>query len=197
MTTGELLRTMRFAAHKHRDQRRRDPDASPYINHVIEVAERLVCVGGVQDLCLVQAALLHDSLEDTDTSPEELEREFGRPVRLLVEEVTDDKRLPKADRKRLQVERSAALSAAAKQIKLADKICNVEDVTLRPPGDWSLDRRSEYLDWSRRVIEGCRGVSPALERAFDFACAAGSLRLSRERSPERSTEPNPPARSPV
>jgi len=184
MSTGELLRTVHFAARKHRDHRRKDSEASPYINHPIQVAERLVSVGGVQDLALVQAALLHDTLEDTDTTPDELEREFGRPVRLLVEEVTDDKRLPKEERKRRQIEHSAELSAGAKQIKLADKICNVEDITHRPPKDWSLERRTEYLDWSRRVVEGCRGVNAALERAFDFACAEGSLRLSRELSPD-------------
>jgi (p)ppGpp synthase/HD superfamily hydrolase len=186
VSPGELLRTVYFAAQKHRDQRRKDAEGSPYVNHAILVAERLVSVGGVQDLALVQAALLHDTLEDTDTTGDELEREFGRPVRLLVEEVTDDKRLPKAERKRLQIEHSAELSAGAKQIKLADKLCNVEDITHRPPHDWSLERRAEYLEWSRRVVDGCRGANPALERAFDFACAEGNLRLSRERSPDPS-----------
>ena len=184
MSAGDLLRALRFAAEKHRDQRRKDSDDSPYVNHAIAVAERLVSIGGVQDVALVQAALLHDTLEDTDTTAEELEREFGRPVRLLVEEMSDDKELPKAERKRLQIEHSPSLSTGAKQIKLADKLCNVEDIAHRPPRDWSLERRAEYLEWSRRVVEGCRGVNPALERAFDFACAEGSLRISRERSPD-------------
>lgn len=174
-----LLRALRFAAAKHRDQRRKDPEASPYINHPIEVADVLVRVGRVEDLEVLQASILHDTIEDTDTSPPELEAEFGSAVRRLVEEVTDDKRLPKQDRKRLQIEHAPTLSERAKLIKLADKICNVRDVDRSPPPDWSDERRAEYLAWSRRVVEGCRGVNPALEREFDAVCSDGEARLRR------------------
>ena len=98
-----LLKAVHFAADKHRSQRRKDVEASPYINHPIEVAELLARVGGATDLVLLQAAVLHDTIEDTKTSPEELEAVFGLEVRRVVEEVTDDKRLPKAERKRLQL----------------------------------------------------------------------------------------------
>src|SRR4051794_29805879 len=117
-----LLKALKFAAQKHRNQRRKDSDASPYINHLIEVAEALASVGGITDLTTLQAAVLHDTIEDTQTSPEELEALFGSEVRGLVEEMTDDKRLPKAERKRLQTERAPRLSNRAKQIKIADKI---------------------------------------------------------------------------
>jgi GTP diphosphokinase / guanosine-3',5'-bis(diphosphate) 3'-diphosphatase len=177
--SGELLRALGFAAHKHRDQRRKDPEASPYVNHAIEVAEVLVRVGRVAQLEIVQAALLHDTIEDTDTTGDEIEHEFGPEVRRLVEAVTDDKRLPKAERKRLQIEHAPELCDAAKQIKLADKICNVRDVSYHPPTGWSLERRAEYLVWSRRVADGCRGVNGALDAAFDAVHAEGAKELGQ------------------
>ena len=162
-----LLTALTFAARKHRDQRRKDAEASPYINHPIEVAEILVRIGGVDDVVVLQTALLHDTLEDTQTSPEELEREFGSAVRKLVGEVTDDKTLPKQTRRRLQIEHAPHLSPRAKLIKLADKICNVRDVTHMPPKDWNQQRRLEYLDWAAAVVAGCHGTNPALEQHFD------------------------------
>jgi (p)ppGpp synthase/HD superfamily hydrolase len=161
-----LLAALHFAAEKHRDQRRKGRCASPYINHPIEVAELLVRVGQVDDVILLQAALLHDTVEDTQTTFRELEEQFGTGVRALVEEVTDDKTLPKEERKRRQVDRAPCLSAGARQIKLADKTCNVRDLAIRPPLDWPLERRLAYLDWSEQVVAGCRGANPHLEREF-------------------------------
>src|SRR5437762_7741677 len=165
-TIAALLKALHFAAHKHRDQRRKDVEASPYINHPIEVAEILARVGGVTDLVILQAAVLHDTLEDTKTTPEELEAAFGPEVRRVVEEVTDDKRLPKLERKRLQIEHAPHLSARAKQIKLADKISNVRSVTQTPPADWPLQRRREYLDWTEQVVAGLRGCNASLESLY-------------------------------
>jgi len=174
---AEILKALRFAAIKHRDHRRKDPDASPYINHPIEVAELLVRRGELTEHELLQAAILHDTIEDTDATAEEIENEFGPAVRSLVEEVSDDKSLPKQERKRLQVENAPGLSTHAKLIKLADKICNVRDVTHAPPAGWSLERRAEYITWSRSVVAGCRGVNPSLEREFDTACAEAEAEL--------------------
>ena len=162
-----LLKSATFAARKHRDQRRKDEGASPYINHPIEVAEILARIGGVDEVSVLQAALLHDTVEDTQTSADEIEREFGSAVRKLVEEVTDDKTLPKAERKRLQIEHAPRLSARAKLIKLADKICNVRDVMYTPPKSWDQRRRVEYFDWAAKVVAGCRGTNLPLERHFD------------------------------
>ncbi len=162
-----LLSAIAFSAERHRSQRRKGFDASPYINHPIEVANILATVAGVTEVTTLMAAVLHDTLEDTGTKPEELEALFGREVRRLVEEVTDEKALPKAERKRLQVEHAPRLSDPAKLIKLGDKICNVRDVTVRPPESWSPQRRREYLDWAERVVAGCRGVNEGLERKFD------------------------------
>ena len=164
-----LLKALAFAAHKHRDQRRKDPEASPYINHPIALADVLVNEGGVTDVEVLCAALLHDTVEDTDTTPQEIEAAFGARVARIVAEVTDDQALSKSERKRLQVERAAGLSSEAKLVKLADKICNLRDVAQRPPASWDLARRREYFDWAKRVVDGLRGVHPRLEEAFDAA----------------------------
>jgi len=166
-TIAAILKALHFAATKHRDQRRKDVEASPYINHPIEVAELLAREGGVTDAVTLQGAILHDTIEDTKTTREELEAVFGAEVRGVVEEVTDDKRLPKSERKRLQIEHAPHMSVHARQIKIADKISNVRGVTLAPPADWSIDRRQEYLDWTERVVAGCRGSNPALEDFYD------------------------------
>jgi guanosine-3',5'-bis(diphosphate) 3'-pyrophosphohydrolase len=168
-----LLRALHFAADKHRDQRRKGAEASPYINHPIEVAELLARVGGVTDTVLLQAAILHDTLEDTQTTRAELVGHFGPAVLRIVEEVTDDKSLPKADRKRLQIEHTSVLSEEAKMLKVADKISNVRGVTEMPPRDWPADRCSEYLDWTERVVAGCRGSNQTLEEYYDGVLARG------------------------
>jgi guanosine-3',5'-bis(diphosphate) 3'-pyrophosphohydrolase len=123
------------------------------------------------------AAILHDTIEDTDTTPEELTRRFGRDVCEIVLEVTDDKSLPKAERKRLQITHAPSLSSSAKLVKLADKICNVIDVGATPPADWSLQRRTEYLAWAEAVVSGCRGVNGALEGRFDEVLAEARAAL--------------------
>ena len=173
----DLLAAVHFAADKHRDQRRKDAGASPYVNHPIEVAETLARVGAVGDAVALQAALLHDTLEDTLTTPAELEQAFGREVRAVVEEVTDDKALPKAERKRRQIEHARALSPRAKLVKLADKICNVRDVIHDPPATWSRERRRQYLEWAAAVVDGCRGVNDALETCFDELLQEGRRAL--------------------
>lgn len=168
-----LLTALHFAADKHRDQRRKNAEASPYINHPIEVAELLARVGGVTDIVTLQGAILHDTIEDTQTTPEELEETFGAAVRSVVEEVTDDKTLHKDDRKRLQIEHARHISDRAKQVKLADKISNVRGVTHTPPAKWSLARRKEYLDWTEQVVAGLRGCNPPLEKLYDELLAEG------------------------
>ena len=165
--TTLLLAVLKFAAHKHSRQRRKDLEATPYVNHPIEVAEVLSRIGGITDLPTLQAAILHDTIEDTETSPQELEDYFGQEVRLLVQEVTDDKSLPKQERKRLQAEHAPNLSAPAKLIKIADKICNVSDITATQPAEWPLQRKLEYLDWAEKVISGCRDCNQSLAQHFD------------------------------
>ena len=164
-----LLKALAFAAHKHRDQRRKDRAASPYINHPIALANVLVKEGGVTDVDVLCAALLHDTVEDTATTHKEIRRRFGPRIARVVREVTDNKRLPKKERKRLQVKHAATISHDAQLVKLADKIVNLRDVAKRPPVTWNLARRREYFDWAKQVVDGMRGAHPRLEAAFDEA----------------------------
>lgn len=172
-----LLHALDFAAHKHRDQVRKGRGASPYINHPIEVAVVLADIGAIRDVEVLCAAILHDTIEDTRTTAEELGDHFGMRVRHLVEEVSDDKSLEKHVRKRLQVEHAPHLSADAKRIKLGDKICNVRDVTHDPPAKWPHERRVQYLHWAADVVAGLRGASPELEAEFDRVLAEGTALL--------------------
>ncbi|RIX49735.1 MAG: bifunctional (p)ppGpp synthetase/guanosine-3',5'-bis(diphosphate) 3'-pyrophosphohydrolase [Rhodocyclales bacterium GT-UBC] len=169
---SKLIAAIAFAANKHRDQRRKDAVASPYINHPISLANVLANEGNVDDEQVLIAAILHDTIEDTVTTEQELLLEFGEEIARVVMEVSDDKALPKAERKQLQIDHAATISRRAKLVKLADKICNLRDVAASPPADWSLHRRQEYFDWAKAVIEGLRGVHPALEQIFDEAYAA-------------------------
>lgn len=164
-----ILKAVDFAARKHRDQRRKNVEASPYINHPIELAKVLSNEGGFTSSDLLCAALLHDTIEDTQTSQEELLEQFGEEITRIVLEVTDDKILPKAERKRLQIEHAAGISYHAKLVKLADKICNLRDMTDSPPANWPMERRREYFDWSKQVVDQLRGVHDGLEALFDAA----------------------------
>jgi guanosine-3',5'-bis(diphosphate) 3'-pyrophosphohydrolase len=164
---GLVLKAAQFAAHKHRDQRRKDAKGTPYINHPLALATVLWEEGGVHDPTVIAAALLHDTIEDTQTSYAELRGEFGVTVADIVIEVTDAKFLRRHSRKRLQVERAAQASPAARLVKLADKICNVRDLLANPPKDWTVERRREYFGWAKEVIDQIRGTNARLERKFD------------------------------
>jgi guanosine-3',5'-bis(diphosphate) 3'-pyrophosphohydrolase len=165
--TGVILRAIAFAAHKHREQLRKGVPASPYINHPIALANILWHEGGVVEPTVIAAAILHDTIEDTETDYNELRGEFGVMVADVVLEVTDVKWLDKHLRKRLQVARAGRASHAAKLVKLADKIANLRDIIASPPVDWSLERRQRYFDWAKEVVDEIRGVHGGLERRFD------------------------------
>jgi guanosine-3',5'-bis(diphosphate) 3'-pyrophosphohydrolase len=162
-----VVRACDFAARKHSEQRRKDAKASPYINHPIALARVLIEEGSVDDHKVVCAALLHDTIEDTDTTYEELRGEFGAAIADVVVEVTDTKWLGKEARKRLQVSKAGKSSEAARLVKLADKICNLRDILAHPPAHWSLDRKRRYFDWARSVVDEVRGTNSRLERRFD------------------------------
>jgi guanosine-3',5'-bis(diphosphate) 3'-pyrophosphohydrolase len=168
---GLVLRAAVFAAEKHRGQVRKGADATPYIHHPIAVAQTLAEEGEVTDPELIAAALLHDTIEDTLTVHDDLVEAFGDRVANLVAELTDDKRLPKAERKRQQVEHAPHLSDGAKQVKLADKLCNVREIIASPPTTWSSERRADYFDWSKTVVDQIRGANRMLEQRFDEAYA--------------------------
>ncbi|XP_050395887.1 guanosine-3',5'-bis(diphosphate) 3'-pyrophosphohydrolase MESH1 [Patella vulgata] len=167
MNCKELIKCMNFSAIKHRFQRRKDPDKTPYINHPIGVAYILSEEAGITDLNILQAALLHDTIEDTDTTLDELKKEFGEEVAAIVAEVSDDKTLPKQERKRLQILHASKASPSAKLVKLADKLYNLRDLNHATPEGWSEERVQEYFIWAAKVVNQIRGINSALESSLD------------------------------
>ena len=170
---NEFIRALVFAAAKHRDQRRKDPTAAPYINHPIAVANVLANEAGIADPVVLCAALLNDTIEDTKTTATELEEQFGQKVASVVLEITDDKSFQKPIRKQLQIDNAAQLSTEAKLVSLADKICNLRDTAVAPKVGWSTERTQAYFDWAAQVIAGVRGTNPKLEALFDEVYGQG------------------------
>lgn len=179
-----VLRAADAAAQWHVHQRRKGAAQEPYINHLLEVASLVADATHGRDPELVIAALLHDAVEDQEVPSELIAREFGHRVAALVAEVTDDKSLDKAERKRLQVAHAHQKSDAAKIIKLADKTSNVRAIAFAPSPDWSIKRRLEYIDWAKKVVAALRGACPWLEEQFDRAVvdAERSLAVPKSRA---------------
>jgi GTP diphosphokinase / guanosine-3',5'-bis(diphosphate) 3'-diphosphatase len=168
----QVLKAADAAARWHVNQRRKGPAEEPYINHLVEVALLVADATGGKDTNLVIAALLHDAIEDCEVPRELITENFGDDVASLVEEVTDDKSLPKAVRKDEQVKTAPTKSSRAKLLKLADKISNLRAIAASAPSDWSVKRRLEYVLWARAVANGLRGVNQRLEEQFDAAATA-------------------------
>lgn len=166
------IKALKFAEHKHRFQCRKDSCHSPYIKHPIDVLSILANEANISDENVLCAALLHDTIEDTDTSAEELRIVFGQKIMDIVLELTDDKDLPKQTRKELQVAHAGQASYEAKLVKFADKIANLRDIKLDPPEGWDQPRIDEYFAWAKRVIDQLRGTHPVLEGLFDQVTAA-------------------------
>lgn len=179
MSTGikELIKAINFAAIKHTDQRRKDPRKSPYINHPVGVMNILCDEGGVTDIPTLMGAVLHDTVEDTDTSPEEILTEFGEEVADIVKQVTDDKNLPKAERKRLQIVNAPHKTEKAKLVKLADKLYNLRDLSKSTPEGWTEERVKEYRIWSSRVCTGLVGTNKALEEELQKELASHGVKF--------------------
>ena len=161
-----IVRALAFAAHKHRDQRRKNAEASPYINHPIALADVLTNEAGISDPIVICAALLHDTIEDTQTTHTELHHHFGAAIADVVLEVTDDKNLPKVMRKQLQIDHAHELSSAATLVKLADKICNLRDMVDQAPAGWDTERKREYFDWAKQVVDHLPAIHPVLKGLF-------------------------------
>ena len=176
-TINKLVEAASFAAQRHTGHQRKGNDKQPYINHPLEVANLIANVGQVDDIDVLIAAILHDTVEDVGVTKDDIVKQFGERVAGIVMEVTDDKTLPKEERKRLQVEHAPHLSPEAKLVKLGDKISNISDVTNNPPDGWDLQRRKQYIDWGEAVGKGLRGVNGALEKKFDETIASARKAL--------------------
>jgi (p)ppGpp synthase/HD superfamily hydrolase len=165
----KLSQAADYAARRHGAQRRKGASAEPYINHLTEVAALLAEATGGSDAVLVMGGLLHDTLEDTDATYEDLVTRFGPEVAALVAEVTDDKSLPKDVRKRLQIEKTPSKSRRAKLLKIADKTSNLRSLMHSPPAGWTEERLRAYVVWAEQVVQSCRGLNAKLEAQFDAA----------------------------
>lgn len=174
---GIVVQAAHFAADKHRDQRRKGVRNTPYINHPLEVADLLSRVGGIEDPVVLAAAILHDTIEDTNTTRVELATVFGNDIAALVAELTDEPGLMWQQRKRQEIDHAPHLSYRAKMIKIADKTCNVSDTITNPPGEWTLSRRRDYLEFAELVADGCRGVNDALDGEFDRVMAEARVKI--------------------
>ena len=164
-----IARAADFAARAHVRQKRKGDAQEPYVNHLAEVALLLTEATRGGNPALIAAGWLHDTLEDTATEREELEALFGAQVAAIVAEVTDDKALPKEERKRLQVETAGSKSVSARLLKIADKTSNLRAIALSPPVGGDIARRLEYVAWAEAVVDGCRGLNASLEAVFDDA----------------------------
>jgi (p)ppGpp synthase/HD superfamily hydrolase len=171
----QIVRALDFAAWAHSTQRRKGGAREPYINHLTEVARLVAQATDGKDDKLIIAALLHDVLEDQSmhVNHEMLVGNFGKRVACIVQEVTDDKSLPKAERKRLQVVHAPHLSRRARILKIADKAANLNSILQSPPKDWSAARKREYFAWAAEVVAGCRGVNAWIENVFDERLSQG------------------------
>ena len=165
----KIMKAADAAARWHTHQRRKGVAGEPYVNHLLEVASLVTQATEGREPDVVIAALLHDAVEDQNVTIDHITSEFGQKVAGIVKEVTDDKSLPKAERKRLQVESARHKSREAKLIKLADKTSNLRTIANSPAPDWSVERRLEYVRWARDVVAQVRGVSAWLEQQFDEA----------------------------
>lgn len=183
-----LLQAAHFAARKHSGQTRKNAAATPYINHPIEVAEHLARVGGITDEDILAAALLHDTIEDTETTKDEIEHIFGNRIASIVADCTDDKRLEKAERKRLQIENARQKSPEAKCVKIADKTCNLASILVDPPKDWSISQQLEYFQWAEKVVLGLLGINERLDQCVLDILAQGKRAFG---GPCTEQQPNP------
>jgi guanosine-3',5'-bis(diphosphate) 3'-pyrophosphohydrolase len=165
-----------LAARRHNGMARKGRGSEPYINHLAEVANILAEVTDGADAGLVAAGWLHDTVEDTGTTREELAQKFGERVAALVVEVTDDMSLPKTKRREMQIESAPHKSPGAKLIKIADKISNIRARVHSNPTTEERADLTDYVDWAEQVVAGCRGGNAALDRMFD-----DTVKLARSR----------------
>lgn len=191
MQLNAILSAAIFAVEKHRGQVRKDQRGSPYVTHPLTVARLLWEVGGIHDAEILTAAILHDTLEDTPTTQSELRQNFGERVLQIVLEVTDDKSLPKMERKRRQVRHAPELSRPARLIKFGDKLANCRDILESPPADWDLTRRRNYIQWAADVLNQIRDVNPPLESAFDTILQEAENQLRFKVQPFQSIHQRP------
>lgn len=160
-----LLKAVDFAAYKHRNQRRKNDKKSPYIEHPIHVAYTLSQCD-ILDVNVLCGSLLHDTVEDTDTTLNDIETIFGKKIVTIVNDVTDDKSLSKIERKRLQIEHTqgSGILYESKLVKLGDKFSNLSSLSSSPPVTWSSDEIQGYALWCYRVCLNLRNINSMMDK---------------------------------
>ena len=173
MLTGIRLvsEAAELAARRHNGQTRKGRGEEPYINHLAEVANMLSAVTNGEDAELVAAGWLHDTIEDSETTHDELAQRFGLRVAGLVQECTDDMSLPKHERRRRQVADAPKKSDSAKLIKIADKISNIRARIFADPSAAQRAELADYLAWAEQVVANLRGGNARLDALFDEVVA--------------------------
>ena len=187
----KILDAAVFAAEKHQGDVRKNKQRSPYITHPLLVAEAILRIGEIQNVTILTAAILHDTIEDTETTTDDIRERFGEEVLSIILEVTDDKSLSKMVRKRLQVAHATELSYEARVVKLADKLINCRDILNDPPEYWTLKRRQDYIQWGADVLYRIRGTNPQLEAAFDRVIARAEKELDYQIKPFETVNERP------
>lgn len=162
----KLLTAVEYAAKKHEGQVRKDAEKTPYIVHPLGVAEILWNEGGIRSVNVLTAAILHDTLEDTDATEIEIESLFGPRVLYTVIEVTNDPSLTGEENKQRQVDHAPTLSLDGQLVKLADRLYNVRDLR-NPPPSWSNEKVDQYYGWGEKLLNALTGTNEALETALD------------------------------
>jgi (p)ppGpp synthase/HD superfamily hydrolase len=162
------VRAVRFAAEAHSGQRRKGAKPEPYFNHLAEVAHLAAEATNGENSIIIAAAYLHDIIEDTGVTKEDIEKSFGLDIANLVSELTDDPDLDKEEQRQEQIKIAGKLSATAKLLKIADKTSNIRGIADNPP-DWPQDEIDDYIKWAIQVVDECRGSSQMLEKRFDDA----------------------------
>lgn len=171
-----FLDALNFAALRHRRQRRKGTRGAPYVNHLIEVAH-VLSSHGLQDTHLLCAAILHDAIEDTDVTAEEIRQRFGNRITSIVLEVTDDPTLAKWKQKLTQIETAGQMSEPAQNLRVADKISNLRGILTSPPKNWSIERKIAYYAWAQKVVDECHRADDGLRRTFNTVHETGGAAL--------------------
>jgi len=154
-----------FATEKHKSQVRSNEKKTPYIIHPIEVADLVMKIGHVYDKDVLITALLHDVMDDTQTTYEQITSLYGTKVSSYLEEMTSKQGLSLKEQKKQQIMQAFRQNPSVAIIKLSDKLSNLKTLATSPPPSWSRDRIDQYFQWAQTVIENLPESNQLLKKA--------------------------------
>ncbi|EFO18322.1 hypothetical protein LOAG_10172 [Loa loa] len=162
-----IIEAVDLAARRHRQQRRKDAAQTPYVNHPIGVAYILTSEGQITDTTTIIAAILHDIVEHTKTTDEEIRKMFGDEIADIVKECTMVRSMKREARMKSELEKASKLSHKAKLVQLADKLNNIRDIERGTPLGWTKQHVTEYIIFAKDLLSKIRGIHGPLESALD------------------------------